>query len=65
MSMSFLLSARITARTHRLRERAEEVGVPSYLIEDASHLKVEWLKGIENGRHHGRRLRPLKIWCRS
>lgn len=40
-----VIGAHNSSNSNRLRERSEEVGVPSYLIEDASHLNVEWLKG--------------------
>jgi len=40
-----VIGAHNSSNSNRLRERAEEVGVPSYLIEDASHLKEEWVRG--------------------
>jgi len=40
-----VIGAHNSSNSNRLRERAEEVGVPAYLIEDASHLQVEWVKG--------------------
>ena len=40
-----VIGAHNSSNSNRLRERSEEVGVPSYLIEDASHLQVEWLEG--------------------
>ena len=40
-----VIGAHNSSNSNRLRERSEEVGVPSYLIEDASHLKEEWVKG--------------------
>ncbi len=40
-----VIGAHNSSNSNRLRERAEEVGVPAYLIEDASHLKIEWLQG--------------------
>jgi 4-hydroxy-3-methylbut-2-en-1-yl diphosphate reductase len=40
-----VIGAHNSSNSNRLRERAEEVGVPSYLIEDASHLKTEWVMG--------------------
>ncbi len=40
-----VIGAHNSSNSNRLRERSEEVGVPSYLIEDASHLKVEWVQG--------------------
>lgn len=39
-----VIGAHNSSNSNRLRERAEEVGVPAYLIEDASHLKVEWVQ---------------------
>jgi 4-hydroxy-3-methylbut-2-enyl diphosphate reductase len=39
-----VIGAHNSSNSNRLRERAEEVGVPAYLIEDASHLQVEWVK---------------------
>jgi 4-hydroxy-3-methylbut-2-enyl diphosphate reductase len=40
-----VIGAHNSSNSNRLRERAEEVGVPAYLIEDASHLQIEWLSG--------------------
>ncbi len=40
-----VIGAHNSSNSNRLRECAEEVGIPAYLIEDASHLKVEWLSG--------------------
>ncbi|MBV8549031.1 MAG: 4-hydroxy-3-methylbut-2-enyl diphosphate reductase [Alphaproteobacteria bacterium] len=40
-----VIGAHNSSNSNRLRERAEEVGVPAYLIEDASHLQTEWVKG--------------------
>ncbi len=40
-----VIGARNSSNSNRLRERAMEVGVPAYLIEDASHLDVSWLTG--------------------
>ena len=40
-----VIGAHNSSNSNRLRERAEEVGVPAYLIEDASHLNLEWVKG--------------------
>lgn len=40
-----VIGAHNSSNSNRLRERSEEVGVPSYLIEDASHLKTEWVQG--------------------
>ena len=40
-----VIGAHNSSNSNRLRERAEEVGVPAYLIEDATHLDEAWLKG--------------------
>ncbi|NCC03341.1 MAG: 4-hydroxy-3-methylbut-2-enyl diphosphate reductase [Proteobacteria bacterium] len=40
-----VIGASNSSNSSRLRERAEEVGVPAYLIEDASQLNPDWLKG--------------------
>ncbi|MDX1922874.1 MAG: 4-hydroxy-3-methylbut-2-enyl diphosphate reductase [Alphaproteobacteria bacterium] len=40
-----VIGAHNSSNSNRLRELAEEHGIPSYLIEDASKLKPEWLKG--------------------
>lgn len=40
-----VIGAHNSSNSNRLRERAEEVGVPAYLIEDASHLQTEWVQG--------------------
>ena len=40
-----VIGAHNSSNSNRLRERAEETGIPAYLIEDASHLKPEWVKG--------------------
>jgi 4-hydroxy-3-methylbut-2-enyl diphosphate reductase len=40
-----VIGAHNSSNSNRLRECAEEVGIPAYLIEDATHLNVEWLSG--------------------
>ena len=40
-----VIGAHNSSNSNRLRERADEVGVPAYLIEDASHLDTDWVKG--------------------
>jgi 4-hydroxy-3-methylbut-2-enyl diphosphate reductase len=40
-----VIGAHNSSNSNRLRERAEEVGVSAYLIEDASHLRLEWVQG--------------------
>lgn len=40
-----VIGAHNSSNSNRLRELAQEHGIPSYLIEDASKLNPEWLKG--------------------
>jgi 4-hydroxy-3-methylbut-2-en-1-yl diphosphate reductase len=40
-----VIGAHNSSNSVRLRERAEEIGVPAYLIEDDSHLDENWVKG--------------------
>jgi 4-hydroxy-3-methylbut-2-enyl diphosphate reductase len=40
-----VIGAHNSSNSNRLRERAAEGGIPSYLIDDASHLKPEWVQG--------------------
>src|SRR5271154_2457580 len=40
-----VIGAHNSSNSKRLQECAVEEGVPAYLIEDASHLQVEWLSG--------------------
>ncbi len=40
-----VIGAHNSSNSNRLRELAQEHGIPSYLIEDASKLDPEWLKG--------------------
>jgi len=40
-----VIGAYNSSNSSRLRERAEEVGVPAYLIEDASQLDPAWVQG--------------------
>ncbi|MFA5040984.1 MAG: 4-hydroxy-3-methylbut-2-enyl diphosphate reductase [Bdellovibrionales bacterium] len=42
-----VIGAHNSSNSNRLRERAEEVGISAYLIEDASHLNLDWVKGKE------------------
>lgn len=42
-----VIGAHNSSNSNRLRERAEEVGIPAYLIEDASHLDPDWVRGKE------------------
>ncbi|MFA4993778.1 MAG: 4-hydroxy-3-methylbut-2-enyl diphosphate reductase [Bdellovibrionales bacterium] len=40
-----VIGAHNSSNSNRLRERAEEVGISAYLIEDASHLNLDWVRG--------------------
>ncbi|MCL2469825.1 MAG: 4-hydroxy-3-methylbut-2-enyl diphosphate reductase [Alphaproteobacteria bacterium] len=40
-----VVGAHNSSNSSRLRERAKEVGIPSYLIEDASQLDPAWIEG--------------------
>jgi 4-hydroxy-3-methylbut-2-enyl diphosphate reductase len=40
-----VIGAHNSSNSKRLQECATEEGIPAYLIEDASHLQVEWLSG--------------------
>ncbi len=40
-----VIGAHNSSNSNRLRERAEEVGVQAFLIEDATHLNPDWVKG--------------------
>ncbi|MDD3029342.1 MAG: 4-hydroxy-3-methylbut-2-enyl diphosphate reductase [Alphaproteobacteria bacterium] len=42
-----VIGAHNSSNSNRLRERAAEVGIPAYLIEDASHLDPNWVCGKE------------------
>jgi len=39
-----VIGAHNSSNSNRLRERAAEEGIPAYLIEDASHLNLDWVK---------------------
>jgi 4-hydroxy-3-methylbut-2-enyl diphosphate reductase len=40
------MGAQNSSNSNRLREIGEQLGVPSYLIADASMLDPEWLQGV-------------------
>jgi 4-hydroxy-3-methylbut-2-enyl diphosphate reductase len=41
-----VVGSRNSSNSNRLREIGEELGKPSYLIDDADALRPEWLTGI-------------------
>jgi 4-hydroxy-3-methylbut-2-enyl diphosphate reductase len=43
VDLILVIGAPNSSNSNRLKEIAEELGVPSYLIEDADQLKPEWL----------------------
>ena len=44
--MILVVGSRNSSNSNRLREIGEELGKPSYLIDDASHLQPEWFDGV-------------------
>ena len=42
-----VIGAQNSSNCNRLREVAEQAGLPSYLVDNASHIKPEWLVGME------------------
>jgi len=47
VDLILVVGARNSSNSNRLREIGAEIGVPSYLIDDASGLDPSWLDGIE------------------
>ncbi len=47
VGLMLVIGAQNSSNCNRLREVAEEAGLPSYLIDDASHIRPEWLEGVE------------------
>ena len=41
-----VVGARNSSNSNRLREIGEEIGIPSYLVDDASDLNPDWFNGI-------------------
>ncbi len=48
IELLLVVGAKNSSNSNRLREIGAEIGVPSYLIDDASGLQPEWLDGVEN-----------------
>ncbi|MEL6364270.1 MAG: 4-hydroxy-3-methylbut-2-enyl diphosphate reductase [Pseudomonadota bacterium] len=46
VDLLLVVGAHNSSNSNRLRELGENNGVPSYLIEDATMLKAEWLEGV-------------------
>jgi len=48
VDLLFVVGARNSSNSNRLREIGEDMGTPSYLIDDASMLRPEWLDGVRS-----------------
>ncbi len=46
VDLILVVGSRNSSNSNRLREIGEELGKPSYLIDDATHLQPEWFQGI-------------------
>jgi 4-hydroxy-3-methylbut-2-enyl diphosphate reductase len=46
VDLMLVIGAQSSSNCNRLREVAEEAGIPSYLIDDASLIRPEWLPGV-------------------
>ena len=45
--MVIVVGSPTSSNSNRLRDVSVQLGVPSYLIDDASELKIEWLQGAQ------------------
>jgi 4-hydroxy-3-methylbut-2-en-1-yl diphosphate reductase len=48
VDMILVVGSRNSSNSNRLREIGEELGKPSYLIDDAAALRPEWFDGIDS-----------------
>jgi 4-hydroxy-3-methylbut-2-en-1-yl diphosphate reductase len=48
IDLMLVIGAQNSSNCNRLREVAEEAGVPAYLIDNSSFIKPEWLDGVEH-----------------
>jgi 4-hydroxy-3-methylbut-2-enyl diphosphate reductase len=46
VDLILVVGAKNSSNSNRLRELSEEVGVPSYLLEDAAYFDPAWLQGV-------------------
>ena len=47
VEVMLVIGAQNSSNCNRLREVAEQAGIPSYLIDDATEIRREWLEGVE------------------
>ena len=47
VDLMLVIGAQNSSNCNRLREVAEEMGIPSHLIDDASLVRSEWLEGVQ------------------
>ncbi len=43
----FVVGSKNSSNSNRLREKAENTGIPAYLIDNAGDIKEEWLTGVD------------------
>jgi 4-hydroxy-3-methylbut-2-enyl diphosphate reductase len=48
VDLLLVVGARNSSNSNRLREIGEEMGTPSYLIDDAAMLRPQWLEGVRS-----------------